>query len=491
MKLYECQQIAPFLGLSASTVGFLMSEMGMIPEKYKKRGIRLIGLYSKKQVDRLKIKMSKIKRKGSDLMKNLIIVFILVFGISSQATATEFLFGRSVDAADFGYNTYNATAAVQDAISSGATTVNITLQEHAWLLEPIVLRDNLTLKLARGVTVIAKDNAYYNNTDSIFGGINLNNVSIIGQQSIIYMNRDDYTSGPPYVPGEWRHAIILLSSSNIEIRDLIIKNTGGDAIFIGSFPTQAPCENVNIRNIIASNNYRTGIGINNVINLNVRDCILSNTNGTSPEAGIDLEIDSPNAYLQNCLIERCEFTDNVSYGAEVHTLLSTENTPDISITFKNCDISTTKSASHGIHIAGPPENGAGGFIKFDNCTIENTTGFGLWIITRYAYNTASLEFKNTLFKNCASDLGFIPLFLQVIEEHDEYADEYGNINFNNVTLFDLRGETRYMFLVSEPTVSLGAANIHGNVNMQGSPIGYMNLGTKSHDIALTGLVQIQ
>lgn len=55
-------------------------------------------------------------------------------------------------------------------------------------------------------------------------------------------------------------------------------------------------------------------------------------------------------------------------------------------------------------------------------------------------------------------------------------------------------KTREVFLMVKVILSLmilliGLSNINGNIFLQGSAIGYMDLGSKAHDINLNGLIQ--
>ena len=48
-----------------------------------------------------------------------------------------------------------------------------------------------------------------------------------------------------------------------------------------------------IRDVVCDRNYRLGIAVINVENLLVENCVLENSAGTDPQAGIDLEPDLP------------------------------------------------------------------------------------------------------------------------------------------------------------------------------------------------------
>ena len=62
--------------------------------------------------------------------------------------------GRTVHASDFGYDQMNATAAVQKAIDSDATTIVLDRMDSSWRLDTIEMRSGKRLLLAKGVKVL-------------------------------------------------------------------------------------------------------------------------------------------------------------------------------------------------------------------------------------------------------------------------------------------------------------------------------------------------
>ena len=83
----------------------------------------------------------------------------------------------------------------------------------------------------------------------------------------------------------------------MRIEGLTILDTGGDGILVTrSFQPNSLknyCENILIKNCRFSNNYRQGLSITSAKDLTILNCEFSETNGTLPEDGIDLEPDNP------------------------------------------------------------------------------------------------------------------------------------------------------------------------------------------------------
>ena len=62
-----------------------------------------------------------------------------------------------------------------------------------------------------------------------------------------------------------------------------------------------------VRDCVFDRNYRQGFSVISVINLLVERCVFSNTNGTDPQAGVDLEPDFPSHRLTNVTFRDCSY----------------------------------------------------------------------------------------------------------------------------------------------------------------------------------------
>ncbi|MFO1468930.1 MAG: right-handed parallel beta-helix repeat-containing protein [Steroidobacteraceae bacterium] len=122
-----------------------------------------------------------------------------------------------------------------------------------------------------------------------------NHVKIVGNGARVLQNRADYTSG------EGRHGIYILKDSDVLIDGLESSNSGGDGFYIGG-PANSPSTNITLINCTARNNRRQGLSIVNARNVDVIDSTFSDTNGTIPEFGIDLEPNFPTDVLDHILL---------------------------------------------------------------------------------------------------------------------------------------------------------------------------------------------
>lgn len=133
------------------------------------------------------------------------------------------------------------------------------------------------------------------------GNTKISNLTIIGE-------RDNHIG----TSGEWGMGIYLCNSNYANIENVTIKNCWGDGIYLGSENSQTGengCANVTITNCIIDNNRRNGIGVINCDKFVIDGCTISNTNGTNPQSGVDIERNLDNE-ITNGIIKNSTFIDN-------------------------------------------------------------------------------------------------------------------------------------------------------------------------------------
>jgi hypothetical protein len=271
-----------------------------------------------------------LKHKGIFAAAAILPLFLLAAGPACADTPAGF-----VDASTFGYNTTDATAALQAAIDTGQN-VYVPDMGTPWYVTPITLHSNQTIQFQSGTIVAAKAGAFLNNDDSLFNASSVSNVKMIGYGATLQMNKSDYTQ-PPYQAGEWRMGISLGTVSNFDIEGLTIKDTGGDGIYVGA-SQGTYSQNVSIKNVVLDNNYRQGISVISVKGLTIDNAVILNTSGTAPQAGIDFEPNYSDQVLQDITVKNSIINANGSHGI----LFATGNIGDptqVSATVENVTLS--------------------------------------------------------------------------------------------------------------------------------------------------------
>lgn len=141
---------------------------------------------------------------------------------------------------------------------------------------------------------------YYRIIDAT-GSTRISNLTIIGE-------RDAHVG----TSGEWGKGINLSECDYAHIENVTVKNCWGDGIYLGSDANETHdkgCNNVTIANCLIDNNRRNGISVIDCDNFVIDGCTISNTNGTNPQTGIDIERNSDKQITAGT-IKNCTFIDN-------------------------------------------------------------------------------------------------------------------------------------------------------------------------------------
>ena len=141
-----------------------------------------------------------------------------------------------------GFAAADSTAALQAAIDSPAHTIWVrNVSGQPWIITPVFLRSNQTVRFGAGALVLAKRGEFHSKTASL---LNLGcpdashglchrasptNVSLLGEPgATLRMWRSDYGNQSLYSKAEWRHGVnIAGGSKGVRVEGLTIELTGG------------------------------------------------------------------------------------------------------------------------------------------------------------------------------------------------------------------------------------------------------------------------
>ena len=277
-----------------------------------------------------------------------------------------FLIGKrdAVSAAWWGFDRDDATSALRSALTSGAKVIIIPDMGKPWYSETLSLRSNTTIILEEGVELIAKRGAFKSLAAFLLSLKDVENITILGYGASLRMWKEDYTKAP-YQKSEWRHALALYGTSHVLIAGLTIERSGGDGIYLGR-GQRGRNYDLELQDLIIKDNYRQAISVISAEKLHIANCLLANTSGTAPAAGIDFEPNHPDEVLQDCRLTNCIMRGNSGAGflAALHNL-AFESQP-IAITLEDCFIYAN---SFSICIFGA-QHGVQGKITFIDCKIN-------------------------------------------------------------------------------------------------------------------------
>ena len=389
----------------------------------------------------------------------------------------------------WGFNKEDSTVALQAAINSGASKVIVPYMGSEWVVQPIELVSNQEIVFEEGVIVEAisnriKPNSFviyflksvwhtkeneYKRGDALFRATCKSNIILKGYGAVLRMKKKEYMAERN--TSEYRHVINLRSCRNITIKGLTLKDSGGDGIFIGRYH-QYPgvkyyCENILIKDVTCDNNLRCGIAVISVDGLIIENCVLKNTIGSWPQAGIDFEPNWEVERLKNVIVRNTKFTNNRSLGLIISIRNLTSKSADVDMIFENLRITDIKgrrpTAYAGImvtHSGG--DDGADGLIKFKNVTIENMEN-GTRI--EKSKNSPLVSFENCVWKNI---MRVSPIIIQTKKKHNMISPvrRSGGIEFINCQVFDNKNRPAIKASGEIRRGGYGLYEIHGNLYVQ-------------------------
>ncbi len=356
---------------------------------------------------------------------------------------------KSADATWWGFNAEDSTEAIQQAIDSGAPQVVVPFVGQPWIVRPISLRSNLELVFEPGVLVLAKRCEFRGGGDSLLTLPGCENVAIRGYGATLRMWKKDYQS-PPYEKAEWRMGIRISGCKNVRVEGLRIESSGGDGIYIDGGGTRRWSEDITVRDCVCDDHHRQGMSVISCENLLVDNCTLSNTSGTAPTAGIDLEPDGPDQRFVQCLIRNSRFENNQGHNILVYLKPMTRASEPVSIRFENClsimgTLDTPPPADGtgggwaGMSVGAIRDDGPEGLIEFVNCTSINAGKEGARVYDKSA-RSAKVRFSNCTWQGAwtANDptdpVPHVPVSLHL--RRPSLATSLGGIEFDNCVVID-------------------------------------------------------
>lgn len=236
-----------------------------------------------------------------------------------------------------GDGVHDDTTAIQSAIDSlpaqGGTVMVPAGTYMIDAMRSLVLRSNMTLQLSSDATIQALPNS--SQRSYMIKVWHVDNVNITGGN--IVGERDGHTGKG----GEWGYGINIQGSNHVHVSSVHISNCWGDGMWIGALgwaPHEIPSTDVVVDNIVSTNNRRQGLSIGPVNGVTISNSTFSNTHGTMPQAGIDIEPQAQGR-ATNITIDHCNMVDNRGSGLEIKDNVS-------NVTVKNCDF--TNNYGYGV-----------------------------------------------------------------------------------------------------------------------------------------------
>jgi len=124
--------------------------------------------------------------------------------------------------------------------------------------------------------------------------------------------------------GEWGMGVSILGSKNVVVKGTKFSSFWGDGIYVGAQGSGSSINRsdyITIDGVVSDSNRRQGMSITPAQHVYVRNSTFSNTIGTLPEAGIDIEPQTQGP-TNTIRLEGNTFSGNHGNGIEMHTNIS-------------------------------------------------------------------------------------------------------------------------------------------------------------------------
>lgn len=387
---------------------------------------------------------------------------ILFFGVLCLSLSTLFA-NTIIVSQDIGFDATDATPFLQTAINdTNADTMIIDNVGSDWITAPLfVERSNLTIIVESGVTLIAKSGSY-DIYDPMIRVVDQSNIVIIGYGATMKMRKAEYAA---LADSEYRHVISLQSAINVRVEGLRLEDSGGDGLYIGnSFRPDSPqnyCENVLVRNCFMTNNYRQGISIISAKDVVIEHCEISETKGTLPEAGIDIEPDQIDHRIENLTIRDCRIFNNYGQAIQFAFLYNSDASRDISVLVEDTYMANNHDPSNEyayteMAFTDNYGNGVDGTVTLRNCYVAESQWGAIFV--EKTIESFDVFVENCVFKNVSQNpIAFnAPIFIEVKSN----AIPFGGITFTDCTII-YDADIPFLNSYADPGTA-GFADINGS-----------------------------
>lgn len=219
--------------------------------------------------------------------------------------------------------------------------------------------------------------------------------------------------------GEWGHGISITNSENVVIDNPDIKDCWGDAIYIGNQywdgVSTISTNNITVNNAVINNVRRNGISITSNKNVTLNNPKIYNTNGTAPQAGIDIEpegLDGLPVVVDNIIINNPYTENNIGSGIMLFLTdaLKLQNNPKIDINILNhMDL----ESKHGLFIPGVID-GLKGAVNVLNPIYTNNKEGAILISNYGKEDTLLLNIESPILRNWNTSRSTFDLYKHAI-----------------------------------------------------------------------------
>jgi hypothetical protein len=344
------------------------------------------------------------------------------------------------------------TSVFQTALNSTASHGQVLeIPAGSYNISPINFPSNSSVQVDAGVTVSA--NSGYGSGDRMLN-VNSNNVTITGaggSKSVFQMPKARAASQGD--GSQYRHCLSIQNASNVTVTGIACNQSGGDGVYVSA------ATNVTITNCVFDGNFRdAGSVIGRLNHINISNNVFSNTNGTLPQAGVDVEPNNPGDFLLDVNFTDNTMVNNAGDGLAISlwTLNNTSQPVSVTVTRNHSD----HNGRYGYFVNNNDPTNAPGTITLNDCTTDQSGSDGA-NARFFAANGASVTFNNLTVTNPHRN-GPDPSYgdsaaVAIIRGGGASVPE-GNVHYRNVNVSVTNGKVDYYFDFHDGS-NVGVSNV--------------------------------
>jgi hypothetical protein len=307
-------------------------------------------------------------------------------------------------------------------------------------VRPIYIPAKSSVVLDPGVVVQAMPG--YGQASRLLNISDVQNVSISGTpgQSIFRMPKAEYTSG------EYRHCLAIEGATNVMIDGIQCNDSGGDGVYIGE-GRQGYSANIKILNSGFDNNRRQGLSLISGRNILIRNCTFTNTSGTDPSDGIDIEPNQTSDFLENVVIDHSSSIGNEGSGLVFGIQRLNASSPPVSIEVSH--FKSQRNQESGFYATNEQDGVAysvpGSILIADSSSnFDNKYGA---IASYWEAGGASLTFQNLTVTNANGWKKNVDNAAITVKRGGGAVHPMGNVHFLDTSIIDTVGNLGVYFTV--------------------------------------------
>lgn len=337
----------------------------------------------------------------------------------------------------------NDTSVFQSAINATANSrETLRIPAGTYNVQPLHFPSNASIVVDAGATVQATSG--YTSDQRMLYVVDVSNVSITGTpgKSIFSMRKSEYTSG------EYRHCLDIEGANNVTVYGISCNNSGGDGLYIGN-GRQGYSSNVSVKQSSFDNNRRQGFSLISGRNILIDGCSFTNTSGTAPQSGIDIEPNVASDILENIVITNSRAAGNSGQGFMVSIGNLTSSSQPISISGSN--LVSESNGQSGYFATNEHDSGAqgvSGTVTITNSSSSNDRAYGA-VASFYDANSAALVFDGLTVSNANGSGSTYDGAAIGVKRGGGDSSLMGGVTFTGTSITATNGKLTHYFTVED------------------------------------------